>query len=104
MKKAKSIPDELRAEYKRSDFKKVERGKYYERMRASSNVVVLDPENAAVFPNSVAVNKALRSLVEVAESASRLTSGASRRSKAGRGFVTSPASGELGQQAGNSKR
>ncbi len=67
MKKVKSTSDKLRAEYKRSDFKKLERGKYYERMRASSNVVVLDPEVAAVFPNSAAVNKALHSLVEVAD-------------------------------------
>jgi hypothetical protein len=78
MKKVKSTSDELRAEYKRSDFKKLERGKYYERIRASSNVVVLDPEIAAVFPNSAAVNKALHSLVEVAESVSGLTSGSSR--------------------------
>jgi hypothetical protein len=78
MKKVKSTSDELRAEYKRSDFTKLERGKYYERIRASSNVVVLDPEVAAVFPNSAAVNKALHSLVEVAESVSGLTSGSSR--------------------------
>ena len=62
-KKVKSTSDELRAEYKRSDFKTLERGKYYQRIRASSNVVVLDPEVAAVFPNAAAVNKALRSLV-----------------------------------------
>ena len=85
MKKVKSATDELRKEYKRSDFKKLERGKYYERIKASSNVVVLEPSVAAVFPNSAAVNKALHSLVEVAESASRLTSGSTRRSKAGRG-------------------
>ncbi len=78
MRKVKSTSDELRAEYKRSDFKKLERGKYYERIRASSNVVVLDPEVAAVFPNSAAVNKALRSLLEVAESVSGLTSGSTR--------------------------
>jgi len=78
MKKVKSTSDELRAEYKHSDFKKLERGKYYERIRASSNVVVLDPEVAAVFPNSAAVNKALHSLVEVAESVSGLTSGSGR--------------------------
>jgi len=81
MKKVKSKSDELRAEYKRSDFKKLERGKYYERMQASSNVVVLDREVAAVFPNSVAVNKALHSLVEVAESVSALKSGSIRRAK-----------------------
>jgi hypothetical protein len=75
MKKAKSPSDELRVEYKRSDFRRLERGKYYERVKAGSNVVVLDPEVAAVFPNSAAVNKALHSLVEVAEA---LTSASSQ--------------------------
>ena len=56
MKKAKFAFDELRPEYKRSDFGKLERGKYYKRVKASSNVVVLDAEVAAVFPNSVSVN------------------------------------------------
>ena len=82
MKRIKPPSDGLRPEYKRSDFKKLERGRYYERIRASCNVVVLDPEVAAVFPNSAAVNKALHSLVEVAESASRLTSGPKRYSRA----------------------
>ncbi len=84
MKKVKSTSDELRPEYKRSDFRKLERGKYYERIRASCNVVVLDPEVAAVFPNSAAVNKVLHSLLEVAESVSGVTSGPTGRSKAGR--------------------
>ena len=75
MKKAKSTSDEPRPEYRRSDFKKLERGKHYKRVRASSNVVVLDPELAAVFPNSAAVNKALHALAEVAEA---VTSGSSR--------------------------
>ena len=78
MKKAKTSSDELRAEYKRSDFKKLERGKYYERVKESSNVVVLDPEIAAVFPNSAAVNKALHSLIEVGSKVRRLTSAPSR--------------------------
>ena len=78
MKKAKVSSDELRPEYKRSDFKKLERGKYYPRVKESSNVVVLDPEVAAVFPNSAAVNKALHSLMEVGSRVSRLTSVSSR--------------------------
>jgi hypothetical protein len=81
MKKAKSRSDELRPEYERSDFKKLERGRYYERVKARSNVVVLDPDIAAVFPNSAAVNKALHSLVEVAETVSGLSSGSSRASR-----------------------
>lgn len=67
MKKVKSNLDELRAEYKRSDVGKLERGKYYKRVMASSNVVVLNAEMAAIFPNSAAVNKALHSLVDVAQ-------------------------------------
>ncbi len=50
MKKAKSTRDnpcdDLRPEYKRSDFKKVERGKYFKRVKATPNIVVLDPEPA----------------------------------------------------------
>jgi len=78
MKKAKSSSDELRAEYTRSDFKKLERGKYYERVKESSNVVVLDAEVAAVFPNSDAVNEALHSLIKVGSRVSRLASASNR--------------------------
>lgn len=62
-------PDELRPEYKRSDFGALVRGKYIERLQASSNVVVIDPDVAGLFPNSAAVNAALRSLAEIAERA-----------------------------------
>ncbi|MBZ5564452.1 MAG: hypothetical protein LAP13_18780, partial [Acidobacteriia bacterium] len=40
--------------------------------------VVLDPEVAAAYPNSAAVNKALHSLVELAESVSGPKSGSRR--------------------------
>jgi len=76
MKRAKPSSDELRREYKRSDFKKLERGRYYARVRASSNVLLLDPDVATVFPNSEAVNEALHSLLEVAQA---ITSASSRR-------------------------
>lgn len=71
MKKAKptAAGGELRSEYKRSDFKGLVRGKYIERLKASSNVVVLEPEVAALFPNAAAVNAALRSLAEIAKRA-----------------------------------
>ena len=84
MKKVKSGSDELRVEYKRSDFGKLVRGKYYKRVLASSNVVVLDDEVAAVFPNSAAVNKALHSLVDVAQKASGLTRRSTGRAKTAR--------------------
>jgi hypothetical protein len=70
MRKAKTLAaDELRSEYKRSDFGTLVRGKYIERLRASSNVVVIDPEVADLFPNAAAVNAALRSLAEIAKRA-----------------------------------
>ena len=84
MKKAKSAPDELRSEYKRSDFGKLERGKYYQRVKTSSNVVILDSEVAAVFPNSAAVNKALHSLVDVAQKTPGLPRRSTGRAKAAR--------------------
>ena len=80
MKKAKSTSDDLRAEYKRSNLGKLTRGKYHKRVKAGSNVVILDDEVAAVFPNSKAVNKALHSLVDVAQKASGL-----KQRSAGRG-------------------
>jgi hypothetical protein len=71
MKKARSrVKDELPRSYKRSDFPAgFIRGKYAARLAAGSNVVVLSPENAAVFPTSDAVNEALNGLVRVAKSA-----------------------------------
>ena len=70
MKKAKKpAGNEPRAEYKRSDFNSLVRGKYVERLRAKSNVVVLDPEVAELFPNAASVNDALRSLAAIAKRA-----------------------------------
>jgi len=43
------------------------RGKYINRLKDSSNVVVIDPELADFFPNGQAVNAALRSLAEIAK-------------------------------------
>ncbi len=65
--------DELRPEYKRSDFGELVRGKYASRIAASCNVVVLEAQVARVFPNERAVNEALRSLIRVAKASARLT-------------------------------
>ena len=56
--------DELLPEY---DFTGAIRGKYYERYQQGTNVVLLDPDVAAVFRNSAAVNDTLRRLVSLAE-------------------------------------
>ena len=67
MKKAtKQPPADLRPEYKASDFSGLVRGKYAGRLKLRSNVVVLDPSLVDFFPNSDAVNSALRSLTEIA--------------------------------------
>ncbi len=83
MKKGKRIAkDELRVEYKRSDFTgPMVRGKYARRLRESSNIVVLKPEVSAAFPNDEAVNKALLSLIEVAQATTGLTPRAGRGKK-----------------------
>ena len=72
-------PDELRPEYKRSDFGTIIRGKYADRIKEESNVVLLEPDIAQAFPNDEAVNNALRSLLELAAASTRLT----KSSKAG---------------------
>ncbi|MEW6404626.1 MAG: hypothetical protein AB1649_22750 [Chloroflexota bacterium] len=74
--------NELRGEYKLSDFPGgFVRGKYASRLRKSSNIVVLMPEVAKVFPNEEAVNKALLSLIDVAQKTTRLTRRSTGRTK-----------------------
>jgi hypothetical protein len=65
MKKARPVkrdPD-LLDEY---DFGKGVRGKYARRYAEGTNVVVLAPDVAAMFPDAASVNEALRALVQIA--------------------------------------
>lgn len=65
--KARKVREALRPEY---DFSKGGvRGKYQQAYTASSNVVVLEPDVAARFANSQAVNRALRAVLKAAEQA-----------------------------------
>jgi len=73
--------DELRPEYRRSDFGKLVRGKYAARAARETNVVVLEPELAEAFPNAKAVNEALRGLLDVAAVTARLTRRSTGRAK-----------------------
>ncbi|MGZ8218470.1 hypothetical protein [Methylomagnum sp.] len=59
--------DELRPEYKRSDFGEMVRGKYANHIKAETNVVLLEPDIAQAFPNDAAVNEALRLVMRMAE-------------------------------------
>ncbi len=49
------------------DFSKAERGVTAKRYAAGSNIVVLDADVAAAFPDAQAVNEALRTLLHVAD-------------------------------------
>ena len=73
MKKAKSPlhPEAMRKEYKRADFSKLERGKFYQQAVAGRQVVLLDPALAKAFPTSESVNEALSGLVTLAKRAIR---------------------------------
>lgn len=52
--------DTLRTEYAAELIKSGERGKYAKQYREGTNVVLIDPDLQKLFPNSEAVNRALR--------------------------------------------
>jgi hypothetical protein len=54
----------MRAEY---DFSNGVRGKYSKRFKEGTNIVVLAPEVAELFPTSASVNDALMALVQIAK-------------------------------------
>lgn len=55
--------DDLEPEY---DFSGAVRGKYYQRYRQGTNVILLDLDVAHAFKNSESVNRALRLLLDLA--------------------------------------
>ena len=59
---SKAPEQEMQREY---DFSHGVRGKYARRYAEGSNIVVLDPDLAKVFPTTDAVNKALRALAGI---------------------------------------
>src|ERR1017187_387735 len=63
------LDDDLRPEYDLSQLKGGVRGKYYRQAIASTNLVLIEPELAKVFPDAESVNRALRLLVDTAEAA-----------------------------------
>jgi hypothetical protein len=64
--KNKDLKDEMRPEYDLSQLKGRVRGKYVERYRAGTNLVLLESDVQEAFPNAEAVNEALRMLMKVA--------------------------------------
>ena len=55
--------DDMRPEY---DLRGGVRGKYYKQYMEGTNIVLLDPDVAAVFRDSESVNQALRVLIKAA--------------------------------------
>jgi hypothetical protein len=77
--------EQMRAEYRREELGKGVRGKHYAEFKKGSNLVLLKPELAKIFPTNEAVNAALDSLVDVARSATSVARRSARnRAKATR--------------------
>jgi hypothetical protein len=60
--KPRVAPDDILPEY---DFSRAKRNPYAQRYTPAANVVELDADVAAVFPNAEAVNSALRALAGI---------------------------------------
>ena len=75
----KKVKDQMRSAYKRSDFARLERGKFYAEVAAGTSVALLDPAIAKAFPTSQAVNEALAGLLALTEKTSRITRRSTRR-------------------------
>lgn len=66
MENNQELEDELLPEYDFSNMTGV-RGKYIERYKTTTNIVLLDPDVAQAFPTSDSVNEALRLLMQIAQ-------------------------------------
>ena len=67
MKKKSDETDEMRSEYDLRKLKFVGRGIYAERYRSGTNLVLLEPDVRAAFPDDESVNEALRVIAKAAK-------------------------------------
>jgi len=67
MKKTVKTPDDLRSEYDFASMTGGVRGKYADSYQQGVNIVKLDDDVSAAFPDAKAVNDALRSLIRIAQ-------------------------------------
>lgn len=63
----KDRSDDLRQIYKREDLGKGIRGKYYKSYQKGTNLILLSPDVAKIFPTEKVVNETLRSLINLAK-------------------------------------
>jgi uncharacterized DUF497 family protein len=61
------LEDELCPEYNFSKMAGGVRGKYVERYRVGTNLVLLEPDVAQAFPTDASMNEALRLLIQIAQ-------------------------------------
>jgi hypothetical protein len=66
-KEVDELEDELRPEYDFAAMQGGVRGKYVQRYRSGTNLVLLDPDVAKAFPTDASVNEALRLLLQIAD-------------------------------------
>lgn len=74
-----AMKEDLRPEYDLTKLKGGIRGEYYERARAGTNLVLVDPDLTKAFPDADSVNRALRALLHAASA----TEGSSTRPRRG---------------------
>lgn len=65
--------DELRPEYTKQDLGKGVRGKYHNDYLSGTNLILLQPDVASVFPDEKSVNEALRSLIKIAKNSTDIS-------------------------------
>ena len=76
--KTSYLSDDLRPEYS-FDYSRGVRGKYYKQiLKEGTNIAVPEPDIAKAFPNSAAVNDALRVVLKAGQAARRLTTRSAR--------------------------
>jgi hypothetical protein len=80
MRKGKEY-NELRPEYRREDLGQGIRGKYFESYQKGTNLVLISPDVAKAFPTEKAINEALRSLIDLAQKSTGITSRSTGRAK-----------------------
>ena len=66
-KRTDEVSDDMRPEYDFRKLKFVGRGIYAERYRSGTNLVLLDPDIRAAFPDDESVNEALRVIAKAAK-------------------------------------
>ena len=80
-KKPDELEDEMRPEYDFSKLKLVGRGIYAKRYRSGTNLVLLEPDIRAAFPDDESVNEALRVIAKAAKQQATRAQKVSARSR-----------------------